>query len=90
MPRGYSVDIDALHAFLFKQADRRGRLKLRQSKLAGELGITKFTMSRVVSKMIDDGRMRQITTSEYARGYFHIEDPEVWKAVNRQQDLGED
>lgn len=82
MPRGYTVDVDALHRFLFKQADRRGCLKLRQTQLALELGVTKFTMSRTIARMVKEERIRQITSGHYARGTFQIEDPAVWAAVH--------
>ncbi len=75
------MDHDAFHASLFEKTDRRGRIKLNQTELAVEFGITKFTMSRTITKMVDDRRMRQVSNKSNNRGYFVVEDPDVWKAA---------
>lgn len=81
MPTGYSIDHDAFHAFLFRKADRHGRIKLQQTELAQEFGITKFTMSRTIAKMIENKRIRRVSQKGNNRGYFVVEDPEVWEAA---------
>lgn len=82
MPKGYSVDLDDLHRYLFVRADRLGRLKISQIELAEEFGLTKFTMSRTFAKMIDQERIRLLTKNKNHRGTFVVEDPEAWKIVH--------
>lgn len=82
MPKGLAIDLDALHRILYRRADRQGRLKLHQGKLAEEIGVTKFTMSRLVSRLVDQKRIRLLTGNKNNRGQFVIEDPEVWKVLN--------
>lgn len=78
MPKGHSINIEALHSFLFRKSDRLGRIKLNQRELADEFGITKFTMSRVIARMVDTKRIRRLTNNLNNRGSFVVEDPEVW------------
>lgn len=81
MPTGHSIDHNAFHAFLFRRSDRHGRIKLQQTELAKEFGITKFTMSRTIAKMIEAKRLRRVSQKGNNRGYFVVEDPEVWEAA---------
>lgn len=75
MPKGFPVDLDALHLELWKRTDRRGLIKLVQADLAVELGITKFTMSRVINRMIDEHRIRQISNRGNHGGRFQVTEP---------------
>lgn len=84
MPTGVSIDHDDFHAFLYGKADRHGRIKLQQTALAKELGVTKFTMSRLIAKMLEAKRLRQVSQKGNNRGYFVVEDPEVWEAAYRE------
>lgn len=77
MPKGFPIDLDVLQARLWERTDRLGRIKLTQSDLAAELGITKYTMSRVITKMIDDGRIRQISNRGNNAGRFIVTDPSL-------------
>lgn len=77
MPKGFPIDLDELHARLWERTDRLGRIKLTQSKLAAELGITKYTMSRVVAKLIEDGCIRQISSRGNNAGRFIVTDPSL-------------
>lgn len=81
MPTGNSIDHDTFHGFLFRRADRKGRLRMDQKVLAAEFGLTKFTLSRTITKMIEDKRLRKISRKGNNRGYFVVEDPELWKAA---------
>lgn len=75
MPKGFPVDLDALQLELWKRTDRRGLIKLVQGDLAAELGITKFTMSRVINRMIDEQRIRQISNRGNNAGRFQVSEP---------------
>lgn len=86
MPKGYSIDLDALHSFLFRKADRLGRIKLNQTQLSKDFGITKFTMSRVITKMVDSKRIKRLTSNLNNRGLFVVEDPEIWNDVYKDQE----
>lgn len=81
MPTGHSIDHDAFQTLLYRKADRHGRIKLNQTELAQEFGITKFTMSRTITKMVEAKRIRRISQKGNNRGYFVVEDPDVWKAA---------
>jgi DNA-binding MarR family transcriptional regulator len=82
VPRGHSIDDSAVHSFLFRRTDRLGRIRINQTELAGEFGITKFTMSRVINRMIDAKRIRRLSSHLNNRGVFIVEDPEVWEVMN--------
>lgn len=87
MPKGTAIDVDAFHSFLFRKADRLGRVKISQRQLADELEISKFTMSRLINKMVDAKRLRRIKSMQerhYNAGLFVVEDPEVWKVVHTE------
>lgn len=78
MPKGYDVDLDALHNVLWERTDRVGRTRINQSELAQQMGITKFTMSRVMNRMVVDQRIRRITGGRLNTGMFLITDPTEW------------
>ncbi len=86
MPVGHSLDHNAIHALLYQKVDRRGRIRLYQTDLAVEIGVTKFTMSRTISKMIAAKRIRRISQKGNNQGFFVVEDPEVWSAAYGHDD----
>lgn len=81
MTRGLAVDVNAFHAILWEEKDRLGRVKLVQSERAVALGVTKFTMSRIVAKMVQDGRIRQISRKKHLMGHFVVMDPADWRGL---------
>ena len=81
MAPGKSLDVDQIHRSLHSRTDRFGRIKFKQADMAEEFGVTKFTMSRTISSMITDGRIRLITKNRNNRGTFVITDPDEWDAV---------
>lgn len=89
MPSGTHVDHLAVHRALFERADHLGCVVIHQSELARELGVNKFTMSRVISQMVADERMRQITKRQYRWGKFKVTDPQVWQNMHGTEDDGE-
>lgn len=78
MGRGVPLDLLALHELLWARRDRLGRLKLLQTDLAKEIGVTKFTMSRLVAKFITQQRIRQISNRGQNIGLFVVTDPALW------------
>lgn len=81
MPRGQDLDHLAIHRALWKRADRLGRVRLNQTELARELGITKFTMSRLITTFIEDERLALLTRNKNHRGQFKVMDPDHWLAL---------
>lgn len=79
MPRGETIDTGMVHKLLWARADRLGRLKVMQKDLAEEIGITKFTMSRVFSRMEEDGRLRKLQGHKGNTWTYAIKDPKSWK-----------
>lgn len=86
MPSGFPVVDDDVHQFLWEQCDRLGRIKLNQKDLAAHYGVNKFTASRVISRMLDAGRMRKIANDKRNRGVFVVQEPAVWKALQEGPD----
>lgn len=78
MPKGFPLDLHKIQALLFERADRQGRVRLNQSELALELGITKFTMSRVIQRMTQEDRIRQVSHKRLLSGIFVVEDPALY------------
>lgn len=79
--RGHPIDIDGLHAFLFRKADRLGRLRLSQRSFAEELGVAHETVCRVMSKMAKQGRIKRIKSEKNNIGVYAVVDPEQWAEV---------
>lgn len=78
MPRGTDLDHLAIHRALWERADRLGRVRLNQTEFADELGVTKFTMSRVIAAFIEDDRLELVTRNKNNRGQFKVMDPDQW------------
>lgn len=75
MTRGKAVDEKALHKSLWSRADRLGRLTIKSIDLANEIGVTVFTMSRVMGRLEDSGRIRQIASSKTNIKTYWIRNP---------------
>jgi hypothetical protein len=68
------VDLDALHAYLWRNTERTGRLLLSQSKVGEELDLYPMLMSRVFRALEQEGRIRKEGHSR-----VFVVDPEVWR-----------
>lgn len=80
MPKGYSVDLIAIHRYLWKRVHPVTRLvKIHQAKLASELGLSKYTMNRKLKQMVDEKRISRVSSSQHVP-YFKVIDPDVWEA----------
>jgi DNA-binding MarR family transcriptional regulator len=82
--RGKPIDLDKLHAFLFRRSDRFGRLRMSQRDFAKELGVAHETICRVMGKMAKQGRLKRIRSEKNNIGVYAIVDPAEWRRV---QDL---
>ena len=73
-----ALDHDGLHVLLWMRAHPTKRtLRINQSELAIELGVTRHTMSKVMSAMADAGRVVRVGKS-YHNVLFRVTDPEPW------------
>lgn len=71
-----AVDRHELHEYLYRQIGRRPVVRIQQHKLAKGLDINKWTMSRIIHELIDDGRIKKIPDSV---DRYIIQDPEPWR-----------
>lgn len=71
------VDRQALHEYLFRQVNRNSVVRIRQNKLAAGLDINKWTMSKIIHELVDDGRIKRQRGSI---DYYRIEDPAPWRS----------
>lgn len=78
MPSGTHIDDNVVHEFLWKRSDRRGVVRVEPESLMKFLGVNKYTVSRLVSRMVDDGRISQVTKRRYRVGLFRVVDPEEY------------
>lgn len=83
--RGRPIDIDKLHVFLFRKADRLGRLRLSQRAFADELGVAHETICRVMSKMAKQGRIKRIKSEKNNIGVYAVVDPTDWVLRQTEQ-----
>lgn len=72
------IDLDALHSYLYRRADRMGRLKINVKKLSGELELSYCNLTVVILKMADTGRMRRIGGASNGQKTYVIADPATW------------
>lgn len=77
--RAASVDRDVLHRILAGRASVTGRLKIHQAELAKELGVTKFTMSRIIHEFLESGRLRKLGSAKGNIATYIIADPDTWQ-----------
>lgn len=66
-----------LHVLLWQRRDAAGGVRVVQKQLAAELGVSKFSMSRILKRMADDGRLIPLVGSGGSATY-EVVDPEVW------------
>lgn len=72
-----AIDRDGLHLLLWMRAHATRRtVRINQSDLARELQTTRFTMSRVMTAMVDEGRLVPLGNS-YHNTMYRVTDPEA-------------
>lgn len=80
-PIGQGVDRHALHRFLWERRSRRGSIRVVQKDLAEQIGVNKWTMSRIMHELADEGRIRQVAIEKDTIRTFVVRDPALWEAV---------
>jgi len=81
MAAGQRIDVDALHRYLWRRADRFGRYQMKLKVLASDLGLGYTHMSVVISRMVDEGRLRVIGGTTYQKKTYVVEDPVLWREL---------
>lgn len=76
MPSGKHIDDNLVHEYLWKRSDRRGVVRIEPTVLMKFLGVNKYTVSRLIARMVEAGRMEQVTKRRYRVGLFRLADPE--------------
>lgn len=66
------IDHDLLHDYLWKRSDRLNQMTISTGELADSLGVTIYSMSRIIGDMIKAGRLRRIGSK------IEVIDPELY------------
>lgn len=80
------VSHDGLHVILWRRAGRGGKLVVSPSALGDELGLTAAATSRLLSDLVDEGRMKAITRRKGAQAVFAVVDPRRYFADHGTED----
>ncbi len=75
MSRGVPLSRTELHDELWAARDRSGKVKIYQKQLAIHLGISQSHMSRVITDMEAQGRIKKIGARYRNVGIYLIRDP---------------
>jgi CRP-like cAMP-binding protein len=73
------IDRDVLHRLLWARTDSRGTIRLHQAHLAEDLGVTKFTVSRIIHEFLDAGRISKVGAAKANIATYVVEDPKTWR-----------
>jgi len=79
MPRGKSIDLDAIHSRLYEETDSQGLIRVAQNKLAAEMELVPETICRALKKMEIQGRLKRISSRKNNIGVYLIVSPNDWK-----------
>lgn len=69
-----------LHVLLWQRRETTGVVRVVQKKLAEEFVVSKYSMSRILKTMADEGRLIPLTGS--AGTTYEVVDPVAWAARN--------
>lgn len=75
MTQGKVLSLQVLHAALWQLRDRHDAVRIHQAELAAEFGVNKYTMSRKIRALVEEGRIRHISHQRKLAGRFIVEDP---------------
>jgi hypothetical protein len=67
-----------LHVKLYQVSGPRHVILRTQKMLAAELGISQFTLNRIMSEMVDDKRIKIIGKGRSASKRYVVYDPRTW------------
>jgi hypothetical protein len=74
-----SVDVDALHEYLWQRADARGQLILNQYELAGKLELPYVRFHRIIDDMRAQGRLVKLKRIR-SQWQYRVIAPERWRS----------
>ena len=79
--KGIKTDRGLLHDYLWEIKDRNDVVKINQQYLSDELNISNFTLSHLLIKMVDEGRLQRLGNSR-----FIVKDPVSWRLESSKMD----
>lgn len=79
-----------LHVLLWQRRINSGGVRIVQHRLADELGVSKWSMSRILKRMADEGRLIPLPGSGNSSATYEVVDPAVWAATHGGPDQGEE
>jgi hypothetical protein len=77
------LDRDGFHELLWQRRAPNGSLRITQTRLAREFHVNKFTMSRILKSMSEEGRLRPISTGGGSPNTYEVVDPVEWSKEGR-------
>lgn len=73
-----AIDVDAVHALLYWRS-ANGVLRVKQTDLAADLGVTRFTVNRLLRRMVDERRLTPLDgRAGSASPVYEVTDPAAW------------
>jgi hypothetical protein len=88
--KGYPIDVHVAHEYLWTLVDRRGVARVDHADLMAEFLCTKTTASRLMRRLVDEGRLRQLSRGRQRKGNFVIEDPSRFSSSVSELETGEE
>jgi len=82
MTRKDALDIDAVHRYLWKKANRQGKITFLRTAVAKELGVTVFTVSRIMTQMQAENRAFKMMAAYRSGCTFRLVDPDEWELAH--------
>lgn len=79
MAAGVPVDIQKLHRQIWDARDRRGLVKIYQKAFARHVGVTVYTMSRLMRQLSEEGRIKKVGARYRNVGIYKVNDPVEWE-----------
>jgi len=80
-----SLDRDGLHRMLWRRGNRNGKITFRLEELADELGVSRFTISRVMAEFMAENRVFKLSAPRRAGCTYRVADPDEWATSARSQ-----
>jgi DNA-binding MarR family transcriptional regulator len=69
------IDRSEIHKMLWERRDRLNKVKLHQREFAVELGVTHYTVSRLINELIDKGALKKISAGQGNIGTYAVREP---------------
>lgn len=79
--QGVKTDRGLLHDYLWETKDRTDIAKVNVNGLAEELKLSRFTITGVLNKMVEEGRLERLSN-----GRFIVKDPVTWRLQSSKMD----